>query len=694
MNFQKKYFYTFKDIKNIQYTVEIWQDTLTAITVEEIRGDVKPFSIEYPSTGIFEPVKGSGCELNLVSTSDRKFFNLYTADMMEYQIKFYKSGVLIWCGYLDSELYSEPFNESKNYTVTFTGTDGFALLERLNYVNTDGSKFTGLSTQWTVLQNILNKLSLPYKNIFVGLSTTSSEFTLLSNETIFHKTYCNNQNWYNEDEEAETTRTVLESILQPYGAYIIQDNSNLYITDINTIAGATTTSFKKYDVSFNYVSTVSIDLNLGDLSTIKFADSSQQMNVISGFNKQVVKYSPYIDSNILKYTEVDKDFSGVYNINTFGTYPKQWQETIYFNSVTWTNSGIGTFAKETGLQDNKDESDYYLRYGGKYPTNDAIAGNLSFSLKASLPVFIPSNSKLKISCKAFARTIDDIYSTSTTDSIYQVKIRCRLKIGDKQYYRTQNFQEGWIASTDSRSLSLDFEEMAISSNGNYGDFTKLDNKWIDLRKARIKNKAVEYFDYLIPLDSGFTGGVMTFEIYDWDILAPYNAQQAINHNSIKDSVKEIRIKDLVLSVVDENNKEYSDSDIEYIGYMNQKFKNEGDEITLLQGTSKTDNPIEKAALMGYNTNYFYLKNWTKEGKTDCIENLLLRSIVSNYTNKRIELTASINQLNSIFGCVKYSNFISGKNLMVVGCTQDFEEATTSITIQEIVKDNLEINKSW
>lgn len=687
MALQKKYYFTFQDFKRVSYTTEIWQDTTTTITAEEIQGSLNPFKIEYPTANIFEPVKGSGCELNLLSTTDRKFFNLYTADMMEYQIRFYKSGVLIWCGYLDSELYTEPFNQSKNYTITFTGSDGFALLERLNYLASDGSNYTGLVLQWDIIKNILNKLVLPYKNIYVGLSTTSNDLTIVSGETLFHKTYSNNQNWYNEDGEAETTRAVLENILKSYGAFIIQDNANIYITDINTIAGTTATSFVKYDSSFNYVSTDTINLNIGDLSAIRFAESNQQMNVISGFNKQIITYSPYIDSKIIDY-KADNDFSNPITSVTRGTTPYRWEETTYLNSNYW-NKSYGVFASYVGLDaDNIDEEDSYLKIGN-------IPNNLSFTTKATLPLFIPSNSKLKISCNAYARTKDNLGDDVETDSIYQIKIRCRLKIGDKQYYRTQNFLEGWIAASDSRSLSLDFEQMQMNPSGlNSGVFTKLDNKWIELKKARVKDKSIEYFDYLIPLNSGFTGGQMIFEIYDWDIKAPYNAQQAQNHDAVKATVKDIRIKDLVLSVVDSNGKEYSDSDIEYVGFMNQKFKNEGDEITVYQGTSKIDNPIEKAALMGYNTNYFYLKNWTREGKTDCIENLLLRSVVSNYTNKRIELSATINQLNTILGCVKYDSFLAGKNLMIVGNTQNFADAATDVTLQEVIKDNLEINKSW
>ena len=281
MSLQKKYYYTFKGLDNTSFLAEIWQETTATITAEEITGDEDPFYIEYPAVNIFEPVKGSGCTLNLVSTTDRKFLNLFTANIMEYQIKLYKSGILYWVGYLDSELYSEPFNELTNYTVTFTGSDGFALLERLNYVDGSGNKYTGLVTQWQALQNILNKLGLPYKNIYVGLSTTCTDFTLAAGETLLHKTYTNNNNWYNEDNEPETARKVLEEILKPYAAFIIQDNANIYITDINTIAGASTASFKKYSSSFTYISTESINLNLGDLSSIKFAASDQQLNVVS-----------------------------------------------------------------------------------------------------------------------------------------------------------------------------------------------------------------------------------------------------------------------------------------------------------------------------------------------------------------------------------------------------------------------------
>jgi hypothetical protein len=74
-----------------------------------------------------------------------------------------------------------------------------------------------------------------------------------------------------------------------------------------------------------------------------------------------------------------------------------------------------------------------------------------------------------------------------------------------------------------------------------------------------------------------------------------------NHDTIKAKVIDVRIKDFKLSIVDSKGKEFSDSDVEYVGYMNKNYKDEGDNVTVLQGTSKTGNSVEKAALISYNS---------------------------------------------------------------------------------------------
>lgn len=704
-NFQKKYYYDFKSLDSKNNTVEIWQDIASTITPTKIIGAIDPFIVTLsPLENKFQSVRGTGADLNLFATSTLQFMDLYTANIQEYQVRHIMDGVLNWCGYLDTELFSSDFSRQKNYPVSITANDGFAILERINYLQSDESKYQGLTTQWSVLQSIITKLNLPYKNIYIGLSTNIEGIVLSTSETIFHKTYCNNQNWYNEDGEAETCRKVLEELLKPYGAYIIQDNANVYITDVNVTASATSFLFKKYDASFNYVSDQSISLYLGDLSTIGFKGNDTNLNTVPGFNKQIVKYSPYINGKVIDY-KADEDFTFPITSMTYGNSPYRWEETTYVNSNTW-NSLFGTFATYTGIDnDVKDEKDSYLKI-------TKLPNKLSFVYEKELPILLPANSKIKINCKAFARTIDDILNKSnvtSTSDICQIIIKCVLKIGSRKYISFQKFEENedtngvfsygwkyynfWADSSDTRTLDLSFANVATTLDKTY---QTIDNKWVDL-KVNYDLLLKDPDDFFIPLDSGISGGLLTFEIYDWEIRNKADIKQAnfsSSHATSRSKVKDIRLKDLQFTIVDSDGKEYNSNDVEYVGYMNRQYKNEGEVITLYQGTSKTNNPIEKAALMGYNTNYYFLKNWNREGKTDCVENLLLRSIVSNYSDKTIQLNATIARLNSSLGCLKYDNYLPNKVFMPTSIKTDYANAKSEITIQEVFADSLTINKSF
>ena len=168
-NFQKKYYYDFKSVDGKNHTVEIWQDTPTVIIATKINGAPYPFVVTLPGiTHKFQPVRGTGADLNLFATSTMQFMDLYTANMQEYQVRHYINSTLNWCGFLDTELFSSDLSRQKNYSVEITANDGFALLDRINYVQSDGSKYTGFTSQYELLKFIIQKLNLPYINIYIG----------------------------------------------------------------------------------------------------------------------------------------------------------------------------------------------------------------------------------------------------------------------------------------------------------------------------------------------------------------------------------------------------------------------------------------------------------------------------------------------------------------------------------------------
>ncbi|MEN6295612.1 MAG: hypothetical protein ABFD61_05740, partial [Chloroherpetonaceae bacterium] len=97
MAYQKKYYFSFKDIRLTERThlVELWQNTETVLTAEEIKGHMNPFSVEMPEIDHkFQVVRGRGCQINLLSETDMKFFTgLYHVNPTDFMVKHYIDGV-------------------------------------------------------------------------------------------------------------------------------------------------------------------------------------------------------------------------------------------------------------------------------------------------------------------------------------------------------------------------------------------------------------------------------------------------------------------------------------------------------------------------------------------------------------------------------------------------------------------------
>ena len=290
------------------------------------------------------------------------------------------------------------------------------------YLNTTVNpsvKYTGIRTQWNVLVNILKRIALPYNHIFVGLSTTPLDYVLQNNETIFHKMFTNNSNWYNEDDEPETCRTVLENILSTYSAFIIQKGGDLYITDINHIAEPTA-SFKKYqydtslESEFAYLTTVTMNLLLGDISTIGVQSDNIQFSIESGINKQVVSYNPYEESVLLNYeTQKDLEKQAVSSFADYGSTYFRWRESTLASSEYLNSHNDAKFCKLKGLlTSNEDTEDFYL----KIPNRGLIGATLtesnsplSYTVKGTLPTLIPSSKYfLKLEMSVYFRTLQDL----------------------------------------------------------------------------------------------------------------------------------------------------------------------------------------------------------------------------------------------------------------------------------------------
>lgn len=698
-----KYYYEFMDETNQKYKVEIYEDVVSppAPAPTKIKADFEPCVINYRNDELYNPVWASGAELSILSTSDRQFFSLYTDDMMKYQVRIFRTywvtpiysvQLPVWYGYLVSENYEEDFSFIDNYSVNITANDGFNLLERINYLDDTGENYTGVTSHWDTLFNIINKkLNLPIDFVYVGLSTTPLDYSLQEGETILHTIYQNEENWYDEDNEPENCRKVLENILSIYGAFIIQKEGNLYITDINHIAvsGAT---FNKYEYSdFTYLTSLQLNLEIGDISSIGVQSNKINFEIEPGINKQVVNYSSYEKNNILEYNgEEDLINQIVESTSTSGSTGFKWTETYYSGSTFWNAFNGSYFCKLQGISTtNKDNIDFYLKINDRGYINDDLNDTISpisFTMKSKLPYLLPTDKyKLKLEMKVYFRTLNDLNNPDEVmvKGISSGELCCRLQIGNEKYGHLHYDIFQWVNDiSDPESLILYFKEQPDPFN-----YLPINDKWMELKSVNLKYLGDDIWfkeenDYLIPIEETMLkGGEIFFSIYGYKVYEmPFFPTQE------ETTALDCRIKDIRLSVVDSVGKKVSSLDLEYISRLNSNYANEGKKIRIYQGTNTNKHPVQRGNLMVYNgSGYTFSTVLNKEGDTDIPENLLLRSIKSNYGGSNIKLAIDL-PINNILGYYTYNNYLYGKKLFPMSNRMNLRQNISELVLREINKD--------
>lgn len=825
MAYYKKYYYTFRDLKNSKYTVEIHEDIDTQMTYntyviaytnknyiyvtgdisiygigdsldnigsgipngaivtgidvgrkwvflnatattsnspalatlhkavpvpEQVRVGNNPFTIEYPEIdNKFQPVKGCGFSFNLLSDVNMKFIGLSTADMQKYMVKLieevwvtpiYSVDITRFIGYLNSEIYEEPFESIDNYLVNFSGNNGFSLLERLNYVGTLGNKYDTIGSYWTALYNIFYKVGLPYKKLYVGLSTTIDGITIPESETILHHLFINPDNWYNEDGEAESTRTVLEKILGVLSASIITVDDNVYITDLNFLLGSAddNRSFKVFDMQndFIYMNTSTLSVNIGDLSEIGFADGVQDYQIASGINKQVIKYNNYKQTDIVNY-EANKDTFyeqlSVEPVNVNADYKydlikynksKFWNEHNGSNFIVFAGTGTENLANYEGG----------MRIAPKSDTFAITPEHLSFNTKIDLPYLINSDEyKLKLEAVIHPHTwayfglAPQQQDLAENEFIISIRLHAEIiidnEIGTKKKYYNPNYQ--WVNNA-ATSQWVDIGTPNTDAEFYFSKPTKYilekDNDWrfkweyeaINDKDAELQvwRKAPKsYTDdvgnivydmksspYYISLEHGVSGR-LSINLYDYELrFLDFSGNEILPNGYTIPNWFNLYIKEFKLTVVDKFDNTVKKLDVEIVGYsknspLNSIYKDEGDEVTNYLGSNAGNYPADNSNLLKLNSGGYYepCDIYTRQGKSDMIEFLQLRSIISNYNKQYIKLSATTNRLEKLVGFLTYNNYLSGKRFTITGLTRNIADASDELLIQESTEDNVDIN---
>lgn len=699
MAYQKKYYFSFKDIRLTERThlVELWQNTEDVLTAEEIKGHMNPFSVEMPEIDHkFQVVRGCGCQINLLSETDMKFFTgLYHVNPTDFMVKHYIDSVINFYGYLNAEMMSEPYDIDFNYQVSLTGNDGFSLMDRFSFIQLDESNYTGVKSKFELLQIIFAKIGLPFTEYRIALATTFVGQSEDLDKSILHESYVDCANFYDEDDKPMTLRAVVESILAPYGAHIRAELGNIYITDIHSLASLTDVVYKRFTMSTGaYVADVTIP-NVKAVSDIGYLGTGHSIERSGGVNRQVVSYSPYPVKAIIEDSLIGTDeFETVpatwstKNGNVGVGLPPYYYKTLETNE-TWEIDPIydfvldpPTFEASFGQSDVEDNAQIYLRHK-TYPLIQPIA-NYKKNTYLSIPSVSISSTvstqfgdknyfkgvAISINAELLIKTVLNPYETGFELSYLVIKAYIYMYIGIGDY---------WYNSTTKRwSKTKALTQIEVSDAQN----SVIADRFVKIGKA---GKGI-----VIPIGNSDEDFILFGDLHI-EIQSKHITYTKISSHENFTGVMEMWYKNIDITLSNLDGTDIVDNDVEYIGLLDKTFQNEGEKITLTCGTD-TQFADRGKILKSDGTNYSDIKEWTRNAQSFKIEELLLGSVSSNYRAGFV--TLSNMKLKNSFSLqnILTDTFIWSAKMMVKSAMINYQDNVVECSLIEILPDELIIVK--
>lgn len=697
MAYQLKYYFQYYPLRATEPNIlQLWQNTDEVLVAEEVKTMAQCFMVEMPELDHkFQVVRGRGCTINLLSDTDRKFFTgLYHVNPQEFRIEHYigeNTGLPDFFGYLNAEMVTEEYDKETNYSFSITGNDGFALMDRFSFLQSDGSMYTGLKSKFELLQIIFSKIALPYDQYRISLATTFTGYSGNTDSTILHESYINCANFYDEDNKPMTLREVVESILAPYGAHIFAEEGHIYIRDIHTLASNNSITYKQFGLSLgNYVGQIAIP-NVKSIAYIGYLGTGQQIELSGGVNRQVVEYSPYPVTEILEQTLINTTEFVTVPTN-YSTKDGYWYKTLIDNNY-WEIDPIKAIALnpttfEISYEENESDAQVYLRYPRyagingsvaylKYPKYQCITGSHITQIDARDGVFrgryrlkFFDGVKFIITGQILVKTKDKVYDESVSSkNINSINLSFRIKFGD----RYLNNSGLWVTDESNVLLTTYAADRSIISD-----------HFIDLGAAGAGfHINIGNFNEEITLN-----GDLEIEIW-----SEYQTTTSTDINLVTNSidVKEIWLSGLQIKLVNYDGTEIPDKDISYIGLLNKLYANEGEVIKLRCGTDMYFSDRGKI-LKKINGVYSDILTWTRNSQTFKIEELLLNSLSSNYRAGFITLYNMKLKNSYSFQNILTDTFLGTKKLMVKSINIDYWNHVAECALVEILPDELTIIK--
>lgn len=693
-----KYYAEWEDRLLAVHRVELWVDAV--VTSQPVQ--VLACTEELPKMDVVSEdcCMGTGLILDIVSPSRLSFLaSLYTNNPKGIKLVHLINGVVSFTGWVNPEQYDDRIGERLNYPFSITANNGFAALERILYLQSNGAPITGITSCFNVLRTALLKIGLSYNSIFVSLALKTDVWNLVPTEQVgatntpLHVTYTNPTNYYDEKGIAMNCREVLNAVLSVFGAKMFIWENSIYILDLNQLS-LNDLPLKQFQFATGaYVATV----NVPNLVTLdELLNGAEGVSMSSGRNSVELTSSLYAFQNPMTFTPDGKKFTGPAGTSNYsgGKYTDARYYAGNTPGIQMPMDANHLYVQSTKIEDGSVES--FLRVIPTIPV--PVAGGFytgAHDLKIDTGTVIADalatmNISMEMMLERLGLTTENYYGTEGEPNpwIISLKFYFKIRVGDKEYNATA---KKWQA----------FSETA-NWNNYYVDTIWKYNKWQNMDIGfyydgpTVSGGAIRRKMFVYPTGDAYGNGIVGGPV---TLYFAFPKQDGNTPGMYTYRLKDLKINYKYLE------QSVSGDDPVRIGYLDPLYK-DNFELSLLHGSgANTARPLLRGSLLSLYSGVYYSDMWgfrrlnqsdgTSMNPTPIykLESLLLNSIMSNFKESRFVFSCTVQSLPKHFNTFKYSLLQrdgTPVRMMLVGGLLDHVNNMNELTLGEFVPDDLTI----
>lgn len=307
-----KYFFQYKNIANDEYRFKIYQVGWNGGSTE-ISGQATISKASVKDH--LEPIRGTGITVDLEATTLLTLEDLYSQNELDFPVKLYKNGKLIFNGYLNPDGVFQSFTRDI-WTISLDCVDGLGAINNLSFVKENGLHFVGKLSAQEIIFNCLRRTGIDLK-INTSVDLFYDGYAEVSNKNIFEDIRLNSDRFVKQDKDTiMSCGDVLRSVLNLFNAVITQEDGEWWIFRPNDAIGGYL-EFKKYNIQNVFIQkfTKNLNKNLGSQIDNFYpfhCEGNQKIQIKGSISAYRINYKYGFLSGSLPNSELQHNSSLVY----------------------------------------------------------------------------------------------------------------------------------------------------------------------------------------------------------------------------------------------------------------------------------------------------------------------------------------------------------------------------------------------